>query len=49
MLLVHFVPVNMETIKTGKTLTKEEQQREPDALTLTTTEVTQLVKLVHFN
>ena len=49
MLLVRFVPVDMATIKTGETLMKVEQQREADALTLTTTEVMQSVKLVHFD
>jgi hypothetical protein len=49
MLLVRFVPVDMSTIKTGETMTKEERQKEADAMTLTTTEVMQSVKLVFFD
>ena len=45
MLLVHFVRVDMETIKTGDMPTKEERQKEADTTTLTTTEVMYSVKL----
>lgn len=48
-LLVQFVPVDMSTIKTGHTLTKEERQKEADELTLSTTVVMQSVKLLHFD
>ena len=49
MKLVRFVPVDMTTIVTGDTMSKEERQREADEMTLITTEVMQSVKLVFFD
>ena len=48
-LLVHFIPVDTSTIKTGNTLTKEEHQKEADELTLSTMVVMQSVKLLHYD
>jgi hypothetical protein len=49
MLLVCFVLDHMATVKSGEMLTKEEQQKEADVMTLTTTEVMQSIKLICFD
>jgi hypothetical protein len=41
--------VDMTSIKKGKTLTKDECRKEADEMTLSTTEVMQSVKLIHYD